>query len=59
MPEKAPKRKPEIPQPRPDIVHPVGSNVSDWGTNSVLYQQLPEPDIPSNSELDPLDSSNP
>lgn len=29
------------------------------GTGKVLYQQVPEPDIPSNSALDPLDSADP
>ena len=28
-------------------------------THEVLYQQLPEPAIPSNSVLDPLDSATP
>lgn len=27
--------------------------------NEVLYQQLPEPSIPSNAALDPLDSADP
>lgn len=27
--------------------------------DSVLYQQLPEPAIPSNAALDPLDSADP
>ncbi len=26
--------------------------------NSVLYQRLPEPDVPSNATLDPLDSES-
>ena len=28
-------------------------------TDEVLYQQLPEPAIPSNAALDPLDSADP
>ncbi len=28
-------------------------------TDEVLYQQLPDPAIPSNSALDPLDSAEP
>ena len=29
------------------------------GTDSVLYQRLPDPAIPSNSALDPLDAQLP
>lgn len=29
------------------------------GADKVLYKQFPEPDIPSNAALDPLDSADP
>lgn len=93
MPEKGTKKKPELPQPRPDIVLPDDVQTADYlqslptsdritlahsnltfhsaddvksyladnspRADAVLYQQLPEPAIPSNAAYDPLDSTDP
>lgn len=45
MPEKNTKKKPEIPQPRPDIVLLDGNNVADFDAHAVLRTPSPRNEV--------------
>ncbi len=45
MPDKTPKKKPEIPQPRPDIVLPDENDVADFGAHAVLRSPSPRNEV--------------
>lgn len=45
MSEKAAKKKPELPQPGPDIVLPDGNGVADFGAHAVVRTPSPRNEV--------------
>lgn len=45
MDEKKTQKKPEIPQPKPDIVLPDDNNVADFGAHAILRTPSPRNEV--------------
>ena len=45
MSDKAPKKKPEITQPRPDIVLPDDNGAADYSDRAVLHSPSPRSEV--------------
>lgn len=45
MPDKASKKKPEIPQPKPDTILPDDRDAADFGAQEVLHSPSPRSEI--------------
>ena len=55
------KAKPEIPQPRPDIVLPDGNDVADFGAHPILRMPSPRNEVyqQSSSSQNPAEDCHP